>query len=334
MNDTLLDVRNLSTWFYTDEGIVYALDDVSFSMRRGETLGIVGESGSGKSVTALTIMGLIPSPPGKIKTGEIIFEGQDLLKLTPNAMRRIRGDKIAMIFQEPMTSLNPVFTIGSQVTEAITLHQKVSAKQAHEMAVEALRAVEIPSAEKRMEEYPHQMSGGMRQRVMIAMALCGNPQLLICDEPTTALDVTIQAQILELINSVQKRFNTSVILITHDLGVVAQVTENVLVMYAGKVMEYGSVKDVFTSPCHPYTEALLKSIPSIDNDTKRLPVIPGMVPSLSNRPSGCFFHPRCQYAVEECSQKMPELLNLPGGRKVRCLRYRNVGQPEVKEGGR
>ncbi len=320
MSEKLLEVKNLSTHFYTDEGIVYALDDVSFSISPGETLGIVGESGSGKSVTALSIMGLIPSPPGKITSGQILLEGRDLLRQTPGEMGRIRGEKISMIFQEPMTSLNPVFTVGSQVAEAIRIHQKISRSEAKKRAIEALKAVEIPLAEKRFDDYPHQMSGGMRQRVMIAMALSCNPRLLICDEPTTALDVTIQAQILELINTVQKEFNTAVIMITHDLGVVAQVTEKVLVMYSGKAMEYGKVREVFTEPKHPYTEALLRSIPSIDHDQPRLPMIRGMVPSLSNRPEGCFFHPRCDYATEQCRQHRPEMVDL-GGRQARCFRY-------------
>ncbi|MGN0373062.1 MAG: ABC transporter ATP-binding protein [Enterocloster sp.] len=319
--EPLLDVKNLCTYFFTDEGTVYALDDVSFSVKKGETLGIVGESGSGKSVTALSIMRLVQTPPGKTVGGQILLNGEDLLQKSKKDMKSIRGGQVAMIFQEPMTSLNPVYTIGNQIMETIRIHQKCSRAEAKEKAIETLRKVGIPLPEKRMNEYPHQLSGGMRQRVMIAIALSCNPQLLICDEPTTALDVTIQAQILELINNLKKEYNTAVIMITHDLGVVAQVTENVLVMYAGKAMEYGSAKDVFTNPLHPYTEALLKSIPSIAEDTKELHVIKGMVPSLSKRPKGCLFHPRCEYATEQCASTEPELLTREDGRQVRCLRY-------------
>ena len=330
----LLDVENLCTYFFTDEGTVYALDDVSFSIKKGETLGIVGESGSGKSVMALSIMRLVQSPPGKTVGGQIRMNGEDLLKKSNKEMKSIRGGQIAMIFQEPMTSLNPVYTIGNQIMETIRIHKKCSRKEAWDLAVETLRRVGIPLPEKRMNEYPHQLSGGMRQRVMIAIALSCNPQLLICDEPTTALDVTIQAQILELINRLKEEYHTAVLMITHDLGVVAQVTENVLVMYAGKAMEYGKVKDVFTNPLHPYTEALLKSIPSISDEQDELHVIQGMVPSLSKRPEGCLFHPRCEYATERCRKERPELLTREDGRQVRCFRYTDQGKGDSQDEGK
>ena len=321
MGEKLLQVKNLSTYFYTDEGIVYALDDVSFDLGRGEALGIVGESGSGKSVTALSIIRLVQSPPGKIVAGEVLLDGEDLLKKSKAEMRHIRGEKVSMIFQEPMTALNPVFTVGRQIMESILIHQHKTKKEAREQAIEMLRLVGIPAPEKRVDDYPHQMSGGMRQRVMIAIALCCNPQLLICDEPTTALDVTIQAQILELIRDIRERLGTSVILITHDLGVVAQVTDKVIIMYAGKVMEYGTVRQIFTDPLHPYTAALMRSIPVIGKKTERLNVIRGMVPSLSKRPEGCLFHPRCDEACDLCRTVRPELTDMPGGRQVRCHKY-------------
>ncbi|SKC86154.1 ABC transporter ATP-binding protein [Maledivibacter halophilus] len=319
MSEKLLQINNLKTYFFTDEGVVRAIDDVSFSLKRGETLGIVGESGSGKSQTALSIMQLLENP-GKIAGGEIIFEGKNLLNKTKKEMRKIRGNEIAMIFQEPMTSLNPVYTIGNQIMENIKLHQKLNKKEAREKTIEMLKLVNIPAPEKRIDEYPHQMSGGMRQRVMIAMALSCNPKLLICDEPTTALDVTIQAQILTLINQLKSKINTSIIMITHDLGVVSQVSENVLVMYAGKAMEYGKVKNIFKSPLHPYTEALIRSIPTIGNKQRRLSVIKGMVPNLKNRPEGCLFAPRCEYAKDICKKSMPEIVDIKG-QKVRCWKY-------------
>ncbi|MBP3522547.1 MAG: ABC transporter ATP-binding protein [Clostridia bacterium] len=319
--NTLLKVSNLCTYFFTDEGTVYALDDVSFTLKKGETLGIVGESGCGKSQMALSIMRLVQSPPGKTVGGSIELDGVDILKLSKREMKKIRGEKVAMIFQEPMTSLNPVLTIGHQITESILIHQKTDRKTARARAVEMLRMVGIPLPEKRMREYPHQLSGGMRQRVMIAIALCCNPQLLICDEPTTALDVTIQAQILELINDLRRRTGTSVIMITHDLGVVAQVSKNVMIMYAGKAMEYGTVEQVFTDPLHPYTRALLASIPNAEEDTRRLHVIEGMVPSLAHRPDGCLFHPRCPECRGVCRCERPELVQLEDGRQVRCHKY-------------
>ena len=317
---TLLEVKNLCTYFYTDEGVVYALDDVSFDLKKGETLGIVGESGSGKSVTALSVIRLIQTPPGKIVSGEVWMDGENLLKKSAKEMRKIRGEKISMIFQEPMTALNPVFTVGQQIMESITIHQHLSKKEARQKAIDMLRLVNIPVPEKRVDDYPHQMSGGMRQRVMIAIALCCNPSLLICDEPTTALDVTIQAQILELIRDIKERLGTSVILITHDLGVVAQVSEKVMIMYAGKMMEYGTAREIFLSPKHPYTIALMHSIPTIEKKVKRLNVIEGMVPSLSKRPEGCLFHPRCKDAREICKCERPDITT-DGDHQVRCWKY-------------
>ena len=326
MSDNLLEVNNLKTYFYTDEGVVRAIDDVSFSIKKGETLGIVGESGSGKSQTALSIMRLLENP-GKVVGGEILFENNNLLKMSKKNMRKIRGNDIAIIFQEPMTSLNPVYTIGNQIMENIKLHQKLNKKDSKEKALEMLKLVNIPAPEKRISEYPYQLSGGMRQRVMIAMALSCNPKLLICDEPTTALDVTIQAQILELINQLKDKINTSIIMITHDLGVVSEVSKNVLVMYAGKEMEYGTVKEIFKNPLHPYTEALIKSIPTIGNNMRRLNVIKGMVPSLKNRPSGCLFEQRCKYSKAICKTSMPGISNIRG-QQVRCWKYTDKWQED------
>ncbi|NLD34628.1 MAG: ABC transporter ATP-binding protein [Clostridiales bacterium] len=328
----LLKVRDLCTYFYTEEGIVYALDDVSFDVARGQTLGIVGESGSGKSVTALSIMRLVQSPPGRIVSGTVELLGEDILKKSRKEMKQIRGGKIGMIFQEPMTSLNPVYTVGNQIMESILLHSDCNRKQAKERAIEMLRLVGIPLPEKRFGEYPHQLSGGMRQRVMIAIALSCNPQLLICDEPTTALDVTIQAQILELINDLKQQTGASVIMITHDLGVISRVADEVMVMYAGKAMEYGAARDVFTQPRHPYTAALLKSIPNLEEDVERLHVIEGMVPSLSKRPQGCLFHPRCKQAMTVCQEKRPALTTAPDGRRVRCFLHSDAVEKEAAHG--
>ena len=290
-------------------------------MEKGKTLGIVGESGCGKSITSLSIMGLVETPPGEIAGGEIIFEGEDLLKKNEKEMSKIRGKKIAMIFQEPMTSLNPVFTIGQQLVETLMLHEEMTKKQAKERAIEMLKMVKIPLAEKRFNEYPHQLSGGMRQRVMIAMALCCNPDLLICDEPTTALDVTIQAQILDLINELKEKTGTSVMMITHDLGVIAEIADDVMVMYAGKIVERATCDQIFEKPMHPYTYGLMQCIPKLDDeDTKRLSVIEGMVPSFDDMPKGCAFCPRCKEAREICRQKMPELAEAEG-RMVRCFKY-------------
>ena len=321
MGEKILEVKHLKTYFHTDAGLSKAVNDVSFSVGKGKTLGIVGESGCGKSITSMSIMGLVEIPPGEIAGGEIIFDGEDLLKKSEDEMSKIRGKKIAMIFQEPMTSLNPVFTIGQQIVETLMLHEKMTKKQARERGIEMLKMVKIPMAEKRFDEYPHQLSGGMRQRVMIAMALCCNPELLICDEPTTALDVTIQAQILELINELKEKTGTSVMMITHDLGVIAEVADDVMVMYAGKVVEYATCDQIFEKPMHPYTSGLMNCIPKLDDDdTKRLSVIEGMVPSFDDMPAGCAFCPRCPQARQICREKMPELVEAEG-RKVRCFKY-------------
>jgi len=324
-DEVVLDIRNLQTSFFTEAGEVRAVDRVSFQVRRGKTLGIVGESGCGKSVTSLSIMRLVPEPPGKIAGGEILYRGKDLLKLSPPEMRKIRGDEISMIFQEPMTSLNPVFTIGNQICEAIELHQGLKPKEARARAIEMLKLVGIPAAEERIDEYPHQLSGGMRQRVMIAMALSCTPNVLIADEPTTALDVTIQAQILELLRELQKKLGMAIILITHDLGVVAEVADEVAVMYAGKVVEQGSVRDIFKNPKHPYTRGLLNSIPTLSRDPTgkvkkdRLETIPGIVPNLLQLPKGCRFQERCQWASDRCRGEEPELRVVQGSHQVRCV---------------
>lgn len=306
---TLLEVRNLKTRFNSDGVVFHAVDDISFRVEKEKTLGIVGESGCGKSVTSLSIMRLIQHP-GKIESGEILFAGKNLLNFSEEEMRKVRGNNMAMIFQEPMTSLNPVFTCGDQIEEVIRLHQNNSSrKQIKEIAIEMLKKVGIPSPEKRYDEYPHQLSGGMRQRVMIAMAMVCNPQLLIADEPTTALDVTIQAQILDLMRQLQKDFATGMILITHDLGVVAEMCDEVAIMYAGKIVEQGSVEDIFYRPQHPYTVGLLKSVPHFESGKKqkRLQTIPGMVPSFLNLPAGCRFYDRCHRRQEVCLKAIPPL---------------------------
>jgi oligopeptide/dipeptide ABC transporter ATP-binding protein len=318
----LLEVRGLRTEFRTEDGGFAAVDGVSFELAPGEVLGIVGESGSGKSVTALSILRLIPSPPGRITKGEILFEGKDLLSLSERQMRAIRGGDISMIFQEPMTSLNPVFNIGEQIIETIRHHESVSKRMALERAVELLDLVGIPSPRERLSEYPHQLSGGMRQRVMIAIALSCQPKLLLADEPTTALDVTIQAQILELLRSLQAELGMAVILITHDLGVIAEFAHRAIVMYAGKVVEHASVELLFERPMHPYTEGLLASLPVLDEDQGRLRAIPGIVPSPFGLPSGCRFGPRCRYVEDACRVADPALLNREG-HDVACIRYRD-----------
>lgn len=323
----LLEVKNLRTHFFTEDGVIPAVDGVDFELRPGETLGIVGESGCGKSVTSISVLGLVPNPPGKIIDGEIIFEGRDLLKVKEAEMQKIRGNDIAMIFQEPMTSLNPVFTIGRQISEAIMLHQKVDKKDARERCIEMLKLVGIPRAEQSVDEYPHQFSGGMRQRAMIAMALSCNPKLLIADEPTTALDVTIQAQIIELMKDIKEKLNTAIMLITHDLGVVAEMADHVIVMYAGRVVEEADVVDLFKDPKHPYTVGLMKSKPTLEGNAHRLEVIPGAVPNPLAMPKGCAFNPRCSHAMDICREKMPNLINVDGNRKVRCWLY------ESEEGG-
>ncbi|MCD8222726.1 MAG: ABC transporter ATP-binding protein [Clostridiales bacterium] len=330
MEDKILEVKHLKTYFHTDAGFSKAVDDVSFSVEKGKTLGIVGESGCGKSITSLSIMGLVEIPPGEIAGGEILFEGEDLLKKNEDEMRKIRGKKIAMIFQEPMTSLNPVFTVGEQIMEALMLHEKMTKRQAREKGIEMLKMVKIPLPEKRFDEYPHQLSGGMRQRVMIAMALCCSPELLICDEPTTALDVTIQAQILDLIIELKEKTGTSVMMITHDLGVIAEVADDVMVMYAGKVVEKATCDQIFEKPMHPYTYGLMHCIPKLDgDDSERLSVIEGMVPSFDDMPKGCAFCPRCSEARAICQERMPELVNAEG-RLVRCFKYTQEWKENVE----
>jgi len=318
-DDILLELDQVRTWFFTDAGIVPSVDGVSYKVRRGETLGVVGESGCGKSVTALSIMGLVPSPPGRIVSGAINFDGTDLTKLSSRELRAIRGNRIGMIFQEPMTSLNPVYTVGNQIMEAIQLHLKLPHKEARERTIDILAKVGIPSPEVRIDEYPHQLSGGMKQRVMIAMALVCNPALLVADEPTTALDVTIQAQILDLLNELKEEFGMSILMITHDLGVVAEVSDSVVVMYAGRVVEYADVVTLFDKPSHPYTLGLFKSLPDLDAERgERLPTIEGMVPSPLQFPSGCRFRTRCPYATERCSNEVPESRELEPGHIVAC----------------
>jgi len=317
MSDIILEVKGLKTYFFDRKGKVPAVDGVDFTIHKGETLGIVGESGCGKSVTSMSILKLLP-PEGKVVDGEIFFKGNNLAGYTPTEMEKVRGKEIAMIFQEPMTSLNPVYTIGKQIEEMIQNHQKLSKKEVRNKTVEMLRLVGIPSPEKCFDEYPHELSGGMRQRVMIAMALSCNPELLIADEPTTALDVTIQAQILELMKDLKRKLNTSIMMITHDLGVIAEMADNVLVMYAGMVMEYSDVKSLFKNPMHPYTQGLLKALPRIDDVKDKLYVIEGVVPSLYDMPEGCRFWPRCPYAEERCKHEMPGLYTC-GNSKVRCF---------------
>ena len=319
-HDNLIEVADLKTYFYTQEGVATAVDGVSWSLRRGKMLALVGESGCGKSVTALSIMRLVAEPPGRIVSGQILFEGHDLLKLDDAQMRQIRGNRIAMIFQEPMSSLNPVYTIGYQIVEAVELHQRLRGKAAWDIAVDALRQVGIPAAEKRAHDYPHQLSGGMRQRVMIAMALSCNPALLIADEPTTALDVTIQAQILALLRSLQEKRNMGVLLITHDLGVVAEVADDVCVMYASRIVERAGVHELFARPLHPYTQGLFRSIPRLGQLKTRLDVIPGNVPNPLRFPSGCKFHPRCPLGSQDaqCRAQDPPLQEVAPDHWVGC----------------
>lgn len=318
---SLLEVKDLKTYFYTDAGVAKSVDGVTFSVERGKVLGIVGESGCGKSVTSLSIMRLVDPTTGRYEGGSILFDGQDILKLPEKEMQKLRGNKISMIFQEPMTSLNPVFTIGYQIEESLMLHKGMDKKAARARAIELLEMVGIPEAAKRVDEYPHQLSGGMRQRVMIAMALAGDPELLIADEPTTALDVTIQAQILDLLKELQEKLHMSIIFITHDLGVIAEMADEVAVMYAGEIVEKAKTRELFDDPKHPYTVGLMDSIPDINQEVERLTTLEGLVPSLYDMPKGCHFAPRCKFACPECEEKHVELTDLEGGRQVRCRRY-------------
>jgi oligopeptide/dipeptide ABC transporter ATP-binding protein len=320
----LLEVKNLKTYFFTDDGVAKSVDDVSYTVDKNETLGVVGESGCGKSVTALSIMRLIPQPPGRIVGGEILLNGQDMLKMSEEEMRGIRGNRIGMIFQEPMTSLNPVFTVGNQIEESIILHQKVSKEEAKKRAIDMLKQVGIPAPEQRYGEYPHQLSGGMRQRVMIAMALSCNPEVLIADEPTTALDVTVQAQILELIKSLQTKLGMAVVLITHDLGVIAETADKVAVMYASHIVEYAPVDEIFYNPVHPYTVGLLGSIPKLHIESDRLMTIEGSVPPPTNFPVGCNFNTRCPWATEVCFKEEPALLEHEPGHFSACHHWAQV----------
>ncbi len=321
MSDVVLEVKNLRTYFHTDEGVIPAVDGVDFTLTKGKTLCVVGESGCGKSVTAFSVMRLIPMPPGKVESGEILYNGKNIVKLTENEMRGIRGNEIAMIFQEPMTSLNPVYTIGNQIVEAIVLHQKVKPKEARQRAIKMLEKVGLPDPQKRIDEYPHQMSGGMKQRVMIAMALSCNPEILIADEPTTALDVTIQAQILDLLKQLKETEGMSIMLITHDLAVVSEVADEVLVMYASKVVENAGVNDIFNDPKHPYTQGLIKAIPKLGNRVERLNEIPGQVPRPQNYPEGCHFADRCPRVMDICHEKDPGMTEVGSGHLVSCFIY-------------
>lgn len=320
----LLDIRNLSVAFDTDSGKVYAVNNLSLKIGRKETLGLVGETGAGKTTTALAVMKLIQSPPGKITSGEILLEGKNLMKVPEKDMFNIRGNKISMIFQDPMTSLNPVMTVGEQIREVIELHQKLSKEELHKKTEEMLEVVGI--RKERINDYPHQFSGGMKQRVVIAMALACNPELIIADEPTTALDVTIQAQVLELMKNLKEKYDTSMILITHDLGVVAEICDYVSVIYAGSIVEYASVKDMYEAPGHPYTKGLFNSIPSLDEDVESLTTIKGNPPDPSALPSGCRFHPRCDQCMEICKNKNPEFCEVSPGHFIACHLFKQGGE--------
>ena len=326
MSDTLLTVKDLKTYFFLASGVSKAVDGVSFELKKGETMGIVGESGSGKSVSSSSIIRLLPPRTGKIVGGEINFDGKDVLKLNKKELLDFRGKDIAVIFQDPMTSLDPVFKIGNQMVEMICAHQDVDKKTAWNMAVEALNKVGIPQPEKRMEAYPYELSGGMCQRVMIAMAMSCEPELLIADEPTTALDVTIQAQILELMEEIREKKNTGILMITHDLGVVAEMCSRVVVMYAGRIVEEAPVKELFSAPKHPYTQGLIASVPKLGSGVESLPSIPGSVPDLSVMPKGCKFAPRCKYATDICREKEPELMTVEGIHKCRCHHMNDLGK--------
>ena len=319
MGENILEVRNLEIRYVTDEETVYAVNDISFALQKGESIGLVGETGAGKTTTALGIMGLVPDPPGEVVAGSIMFEGKDLLQLSEKQMREIRGGKSSMIFQDPMTSLNPVMTVGEQIAEVVLLHNKISKAEARKRAIEMLEQVGIPGS--RCDDYPHQFSGGMKQRVVIAIALACSPELLIADEPTTALDVTIQAQVLELMKKLKREYNTSLILITHDLGVVAKICDKVAVVYAGEIIESGTLKDIYTDKRHPYTIGLFDSLPDIENDAATLKVIQGMVPDPANLPEGCKFHPRCPYATEACKSGTIPPVRISESHMVRCNRF-------------
>ncbi|MGE3166393.1 MAG: ABC transporter ATP-binding protein [Planctomycetota bacterium] len=323
-HENILEIEDLRTYFYTDDGIVKAVDGVNYAIRRGETLGVVGESGCGKSVTSMSVLRLIPSPPGRIAGGQIRFKGRDLTRVSERAMRKIRGKEISVIFQEPMTSLNPVYRIGDQIGEALVLHERMSRSQARKRTIELLDLVGIPGAAARVDEYPHQMSGGMKQRVMIAMALACNPSLLIADEPTTALDVTIQAQILDLLRKLQKELGMAILLITHDLGVIAEMAHHVAVMYAGKVVEYAPVDELFLRPKHPYTVGLFRSLPRVGREQEKLDVIPGNVPNPLEFPQGCKFWPRCAHAVDRCREVEPKLEVVGDDHTAACLRIGEI----------
>ncbi|MHA1201515.1 MAG: ABC transporter ATP-binding protein [Candidatus Heimdallarchaeaceae archaeon] len=332
--DVLLEIKGLKTYFFTEEGVVKAIESIDILVHKSETLGLVGESGSGKSVTALSILGIVPDPPGKVLEGEVIFHGQDLRKLSDADMRKIRGNQIAMIFQDPMTSLNPVFTVGDQISEAIILHQKVTKKEAREKSIKIMSLVGIPSADERVDNYPFEFSGGMRQRVMIAMALSCNPELLIADEPSTSLDVTIQAQILELLKATSEEFDMSIILITHDMGVIAEMCDRVAVMYAGFICEVGDIMIIFKSPYHPYTRGLLGAIPRPDAAREDLTIIRGAIPNLINPPSACRFHPRCDYWMEGlCETVLPSIVTIEPGHDVRCHIYTEEGKAWMQKHG-
>ena len=318
MNNNILEIKNLHTYFYTDSGVIKSVDGVDIELREGTTLGIVGESGSGKSVTALSVMGLLMGTTGKVAEGEILFEGRDLTKLDDEERRKMRGEKISMIFQEPMTSLNPVMKIGDQITECILMHNNISKQEAWDTAVEMLKLTGVPRVERMMKEYPFQLSGGQRQRVMIAMALVCKPKILIADEPTTALDVTIQAQILDLMENLKQKTGTSILFITHDLGVVAEVCDDVVVMYSGRVVEKGDVRSIFASPSHPYTRGLLASIPKLGECAEELESIPGNVPNPKYMPQGCKFAPRCSCAFDKCREEEPGFYDVGGGHMSRC----------------
>ena len=327
-NALLLSVRDLEVVYTSAGAVIHAVNGVSLEVKRGRSLGLVGETGAGKTTIAKAILGILPDPPAKVLKGEIFLDGEDLLKTSEKEMRKIRGKKISMIFQDPMTALNPLMTVGDQIAEVISLHEHCSKKDSMEKAMEMLEMVGIPA--ERYPEFPHQFSGGMKQRVVIAIALACNPKLLLADEPTTALDVTIQAQVMRMINDLKREFNTSMILITHDLGIVAESCDQVAIMYAGEIVEYGSLEDIFDHTAHPYTKGLFNSIPSLDKDTERLQPIQGLMPDPANLPEGCKFHPRCPYAVEACAQQHPGMTELTPGHLCRCLR---CGDPILSQEG-